>query len=148
MDRKQIWTIVGVLLAAAVVVSIVTASITGNVIRLNQDKYGRYQVYTKGEIDAKLKDVATGTPKNCMAHSFNWITSENGTAVCREQSGNNCLIGEVTMTVINNSAMDLVASESKFIPCEYNFEDFDEDEKMDPNSGLSVTANFAVICCD
>jgi hypothetical protein len=59
MEKGQLWTIVGVALVVAVVASIATASITGNVIKLNQDRYGQYKVYTTAEIDAKLKDFAT-----------------------------------------------------------------------------------------
>jgi len=42
MEKGQLWTIVGVALVVAVIASVATASITGNVIKLNQDRYGKY----------------------------------------------------------------------------------------------------------
>lgn len=60
MNNAGLWTlIVAVALVAAIAGSLLTASITGNVIRLNQDMYGKYQVYTKAEVDAKLSNIAT-----------------------------------------------------------------------------------------
>jgi|SRR3989344_1884237 len=59
MNKSQIWTIVGISLVVAVIASIATASITGNVIKINQDRYGKYQVYTISEIDTKLNDINT-----------------------------------------------------------------------------------------
>src|SRR3989338_7112976 len=59
MEKGQLWTIVGVALVVAVVASIATASITGNVIKQNNYVYGKYQLYTTAEIDAKLKNVTT-----------------------------------------------------------------------------------------
>ncbi|MEM4719353.1 MAG: hypothetical protein QXG18_00605 [Candidatus Pacearchaeota archaeon] len=67
MEKAQIWSVVGVALVVAVLASVVTATITGNAIRLNQDKYGRYQVYTKDEvynkkeIDRKFLEVDKGS---------------------------------------------------------------------------------------
>ena len=42
------------MIVIAAVVAYITGSITGNVINLNQDKWGKYQVYTTAEVDAKL----------------------------------------------------------------------------------------------
>ena len=52
-NKINLWVVVGVALVVAVIASIATASITGNVIKLNQDRFGKYQVYTKQEVDAK-----------------------------------------------------------------------------------------------
>ena len=57
MKNNQIWIIVGVSLVVAIVASIATASITGNVIKLNQDRRGNYEVYTKAEVDAKISAI-------------------------------------------------------------------------------------------
>src|SRR5687767_5466166 len=59
MDRratmsKHTWTtVIIVALLTAVLASLITAGITGNVIRRNNNQYGLYQVYTKGEVDAQ-----------------------------------------------------------------------------------------------
>ena len=52
MDKKQIWTIIVIALVVAAIVSIIASSITGNVIRS-----GRYQIYTKAEIDSAAKTL-------------------------------------------------------------------------------------------
>jgi len=62
MKTGQIWTIVIVSLVVAVIVSIATVSITGNVIKQNNQLWGKYEVYTKPEIDGLVtlikKDIA------------------------------------------------------------------------------------------
>jgi hypothetical protein len=62
MEKGQLWTIVGVALVVAVVASIATASITGNVINVAKGKAGK--VYTTAEVDAKwdqLRQEIAGT---------------------------------------------------------------------------------------
>lgn len=54
MKSEQLWTIIGVALVVAIVASIATVSITGNIIRTNSNPNGTYQVYTKAEIDSKI----------------------------------------------------------------------------------------------
>ena len=154
MEKGQLWTIVGVALVVAVVASIATASITGNVIKLNQDRYGKYKVYTtaetysKAEVNGLITNIG-GTPKNCMAHSFSWSASKNGTAICSEQTKNKCLITEATMNLFNASNYNLLGTESHFIVCDYNFEDL-EDETPDGMiiNGTLIGKRFQVICCD
>lgn len=50
-NKVNWWIIIGVAVVVAVIASLITANITGNVITLNQDRWGKYQVYTKAEID-------------------------------------------------------------------------------------------------
>ncbi|MEM4719608.1 MAG: hypothetical protein QXG18_01965 [Candidatus Pacearchaeota archaeon] len=66
MEKAQIWSVVGVALVVAVLASVVTATITGNAIRLNQDKYGRYQVYTTDEVYNKkeIDDMYSALKQN------------------------------------------------------------------------------------
>ncbi len=59
MKGNQIWTIVGISLVVAIIASVATASITGNVIKLNQDRWGSYDVYTKVEVDTALKTLSS-----------------------------------------------------------------------------------------
>lgn len=53
MEKRQLWTIIAVSLVVAVVASIVTASITGNVVKVHENKKGP-AVYTIAEVDAKF----------------------------------------------------------------------------------------------
>lgn len=57
IEKRELWVVIGIALVVAIIASITTASITGNVIRLNQDTYGQYQVYTKAEIDSKFAEI-------------------------------------------------------------------------------------------
>ena len=68
MKNGQIWTIVIVSLVVAVIVSLVTVSITGNVIKQNNRLWGKYEVYTKQEVDAMTK---------CYKFDFNCDSSVN-----------------------------------------------------------------------
>lgn len=57
MKSGQLWTIIGVALVVAIVASIATVSITGNIIRQNNNPSGAYQVYTKVEIDRIISNL-------------------------------------------------------------------------------------------
>ena len=54
MVKNNALLIVGVAIVVAIIASVITANVTGNVINLNADKFGKYPVYTKQEVDAKL----------------------------------------------------------------------------------------------
>ena len=56
MQNKELWTIVGVTLVVAIIVSIPTVSITGGTIFV-QKRITGIEVYTKAEIDAKLNSI-------------------------------------------------------------------------------------------
>jgi len=58
-NKTNLWVVVGVALVIALVVSLITAGITGNVIKQNNNVFGKYQIYTKQEVDAKLTQVYT-----------------------------------------------------------------------------------------
>ena len=57
MDKKLLGTIALVTLVVAVIVSFVTASITGNFIWVNKVSQGTNKVYTVKEIDTKLDSI-------------------------------------------------------------------------------------------
>ncbi|MEK6893169.1 MAG: hypothetical protein AABX07_03105 [Nanoarchaeota archaeon] len=60
METKQIWVLVIGALAIALVTSVISANITGNVIKVKLDSSKKApQVYTTAEVDAKLKNFAT-----------------------------------------------------------------------------------------
>lgn len=58
-DKTNWWMIIGITIIVAVMASLATVKLIGDVIRLNSNTFGRYEVYTKGEIDAKLIDTTT-----------------------------------------------------------------------------------------
>jgi hypothetical protein len=57
MKRNEWIAVVVVIIIVAVIASLVTSNITGNVINLNQDRSGKYQVYTQSEIDNKINGL-------------------------------------------------------------------------------------------
>ena len=59
MAKNNLLMVIGVALVVAVIASVATVAITGNYIKVNQNKFGNYKVYTVDEIDTKLKNVAT-----------------------------------------------------------------------------------------
>ncbi|MFA6023252.1 MAG: hypothetical protein WC781_04140 [Candidatus Pacearchaeota archaeon] len=54
-NNKQIWAIVGVTAVVAIAITLITAGITGNVIRVFTYGQGYQQVYTKAEVDNLIK---------------------------------------------------------------------------------------------
>ncbi|MEN9626631.1 MAG: hypothetical protein RL557_959 [archaeon] len=59
MAKNNLLMVIGVALVVAVIASVATVAITGNSIKVNQNRYGNYKVYTTSEIDSKLENVAT-----------------------------------------------------------------------------------------
>ncbi|MBS3099894.1 hypothetical protein J4463_01630 [Candidatus Pacearchaeota archaeon] len=57
MKSKEWVGVIAVVLIVAVVASLVTTSITGDVIRVNKDINGTYRVYTQLEMDQKLTSL-------------------------------------------------------------------------------------------
>jgi cell division protein ZapA (FtsZ GTPase activity inhibitor) len=73
MEKNQLWSIIGVAFVVAVLASITTVYVTGNVIHVLPDKpsystmFGKTPtstVYTVAEIDAKLKNLTTNVDSN------------------------------------------------------------------------------------
>ena len=101
MEKGQLWTIIAVSLVVAVVTSIATASITGNVIRLKEDRRGEYKVYTTAEIDAKLQNVTTNQGvidmlnRRCSIWSAavsNATRQVTGDDICKEKNAGTCIL--------------------------------------------------------
>ncbi|MBS3100050.1 hypothetical protein J4463_02440 [Candidatus Pacearchaeota archaeon] len=144
MKSKEWVGVIAVVVIIAVVMSLITAGITGDVIRVKKATTGAY-VYTKADIDAKLRDIS-GFPKNCNGNSFVSVAAQNGTAYCRENLHNKCLISEVTLTLVNSTAEQLMYVEHHYIPCNNNFEDYIDDDENPP--GTATLTRVEVICCD
>jgi|SRR3989344_1270540 len=56
-NKTNWWVIISVAIVVAVVSSLITVSVTGNIIKQNTNPYGMYQLYTKPEIDSKLNSI-------------------------------------------------------------------------------------------
>ncbi|MEK6873781.1 MAG: hypothetical protein AABW91_02970 [Nanoarchaeota archaeon] len=59
MKSKDWAILIVVVIVIALVVSLVTVNLTGNVIKLNQDRFGKYNVYTKEEVDQLIGPLMT-----------------------------------------------------------------------------------------
>lgn len=60
MENREILTIVGVVIVVAVIASLVTVNLTGNTIKQMNNPFGKYQIYTKQEVDAKFLELNVG----------------------------------------------------------------------------------------
>ena len=93
MEKGQLFIIVCVALVVAVIVSILTASITGNAIIVS--KYAGYSVtYSQAEIDAKFANITTNQGITYqgvlnMLGKCNAIRSSSGEETCNQICGNN-----------------------------------------------------------
>ncbi len=103
METKQIWVLVIGALAIALVTSVISANITGNVIKVKLDSSKKApQVYTTAEVDAKINNLFS----DCFL--INPSNSEkDGQFNCADQRpGSKCLFSEVELFgyLINTSA--------------------------------------------
>ncbi len=51
------WLVIGVALVVSVVASLITLNLTGDVIKVDNLKKGKYSIYTKEEVDKKLGEL-------------------------------------------------------------------------------------------
>ena len=108
--KSKEWVIlIGVVILIALVVSLVTVNLTGNVIKLNQDRFGKYQVYTTAEVDNLLvplmdrqevsAHLRAGVPTHIGDTSLagQAITQISCDQVCskRYDAGKTCILGFV-----------------------------------------------------
>ncbi|MEK6906635.1 MAG: hypothetical protein AABW81_03370, partial [Nanoarchaeota archaeon] len=59
MKQKEWMIVIAVIIIVAVIVSLATVRMSGNVIKQNNNFYGQYQVYTKQEIDARIATITS-----------------------------------------------------------------------------------------
>ncbi len=57
MDSKTLWTVVVTALVVALLTSLITVKLTGNVATVYDDKDRAVQVYTKSEVDSLIKNI-------------------------------------------------------------------------------------------
>jgi len=65
MVKNQMYTVIGVAISVAIIISIIATSITGNIIKVQETKTGP-DVYTKTEIDIKMADAIS--PKQLISY--------------------------------------------------------------------------------
>lgn len=80
MKNEQIWTIIGIALVVVVISSVTSIYITGNVIKVKQDKTGQV-IYTQKEVDSLLNDqkakILTEVDKKIKNISFYNLNVQN-----------------------------------------------------------------------
>ena len=125
MKNKEWAILIGVVIVIALVVSLVTVNLTGNVIKQNNNLYGRYKVYTTGEVDAKLNNVATNQGvldmlnNKCDPNGFRKIGSgdigsealDTCTEICKSE-GKQCIngfIGKEDLTTETHSIISAIS---------------------------------------
>lgn len=92
----RIGTVVLVSLIVAVIVSLATATITGNVIKLNNNPLGAYKVYTKSEVDTIASNL-----RNSINGPEAFVIELTG-----EKPGENFYVKGVRKSVLLISATD------------------------------------------
>ena len=66
-NKTNWWMILGIVIVVAIVTSLLTVNLTGNTIKLNQDRFGKYNVYTTDETDKRISDAITNVLDNIIA---------------------------------------------------------------------------------
>jgi len=80
-DNSQIWLLLSVAFVVAVIASFVTASITGDVIKVKQNRRGP-EVYTKAEVDRMFTNLPSGGSGSVSGAA----TSCDSDAICEIKS--------------------------------------------------------------
>ncbi len=88
MKSKEWAILIAVVLVVAVAASLITANITGNTIRLNQDRFGKYQVYTKAEVD----NLILGSSSN-ISKTISYLDPTSCNDVYAYNNGNRSDVG-------------------------------------------------------
>ena len=88
------WVIIAVAIVVAVISSLITVSVTGNVIKQNNYIYGKYQLYTKQEVDSKLAELKGSIPIKYIIDSINYNASSLS-KVIKVAGYNNRFYGDV-----------------------------------------------------
>ena len=113
-NKSNLWIIVGITVIVALAVSIIATNITGNVIKLNQDRFGKYNVYTTAEVDAKINSINSqlqtktsiqqvldliedrGVAYDISLSDIGWDSNgdgyTSGEEVCNSQQSKKCLL--------------------------------------------------------
>lgn len=153
MEKGQLWTIVGVALVVAVVASIVTASITGNVINVAKGRAGTVyttaETYSKAEVDTKIarlnnvsinwNTILNNLNNKCYATSFTNMFGTGLNQTCNQLCGNHnekCIGGSFEEMRFENGKR-YTAYSGTLNSCDY---------QMYPSS-FNGTTSYTCICC-
>jgi hypothetical protein len=87
MKRNDWLIVLVVVIVVAVLASLITSNLTGNTIRVSPSIYGKAEVYTKQEVDAKLVTVPTtqtilGVLNKCRYYSGTLGFNQDCNAIC------------------------------------------------------------------
>ncbi|MEK6873204.1 MAG: hypothetical protein AABW90_04340 [Nanoarchaeota archaeon] len=139
MVKVQLWAVIGVALVVAVIASIITASITGNVINVKENRRGP-QVYTKQEVDkifSNQKETSLDVFGRCeIKLGDSGVKSKNCNGVC-DVYNQKCVFGRVDFR--DKSFSDEVFEQKwvqSILTCNSNFSKFIHSEM-----------NIGCVCC-
>jgi len=108
MEKEQLLTIIAVSFIVAVISSIATASITGNIIKLNEYRFGRYNVYTADEIDSKFNNYRAYSCNGDMICEVTALRFSNGGTLTTGSNGadpRGNLESDQSMTIIQSGLL-------------------------------------------
>lgn len=156
MDKKLLGTIALTTIVVAVVVSVLTASITGNYIWVSKvDRLvGTNRVYTVNEMDAKITGIYTEMGKRLTIDSLDrkcGLVLSSGQNSCHQtclNKGNfSCMVGQVFVGYKTNASA--TNSLNSIIGCTDDpINEFvkDPDVDIDPNQLTDI--DMSCICCE
>ena len=114
MKGKEWLAVISIVVIVAVVASLLTSNLTGNVITLNQDKWGKYKAYTTQETDTLLsKKIGAINLESCTITHSGYIDPTSSifkqgytpcNEICASQTVNNkCSFGFLEEASIGTS---------------------------------------------
>ncbi|MEK6893162.1 MAG: hypothetical protein AABX07_03070 [Nanoarchaeota archaeon] len=161
METKQIWVLVLGALAIALVTSIISANITGNVIKLKADKFGKYQVYTKQEVDSFNKEIDNTITRiytmldkrltiDFLDKKCGLVLSSGQNSchqICLNKGNLSCMIGQVFVEYRTNTST--TNSLDSIIGCTDDpINEFVKDPEVDISPNQLTDIDMACICCE
>lgn len=151
MNKKDWWIILAVVIVVAILTSLITLGVTGNVIRVNSVSAGAYQVYTKAEVDKLITGIGQNISnrfKNC-GPTMSLASSDTGNNACLKQS-QSCVFGYIYMRYLVNITP---TNEGTLIPGHYRLINCDETMEYyfnmyDPaQNGTKIDIDPGWLCC-
>jgi uncharacterized membrane protein len=99
----RVAVIVGIVAVILIVAMFVSVSITGNVIKQNNNAFGRYNLYTKEEVDRLISSVSGGSnnvyeqmrnlvPVDGRKHVINGSIIASCENTCKSEFGTKCVL--------------------------------------------------------
>ena len=142
MENNNLWAVVGVALIVAIVASVATVAVTGNIIKVPTSvATTQADIYTKAEVDTLIKGISMKQSTLNCSKSGGFADTETGNTVCAKE-GKACLIGLNYARMYNKNQTVIYPMHLTVMNCNQNQVSYTE-----TRLGYQVDKDLSWICC-